>query len=104
MPNATLDLVVSKLDEVHQEQKSQRMEIAELKQAITQLQVRDEERWPMQQTRVTQVEALLREVERDLESLKRALDVHKAKAAGVGALGGGGVYALAEIIQSLMGT
>lgn len=104
MPNATLDLVVSKLDEVHQEQKSQRMEIAELKQAITQLQVRDEERWPMQQTRVAQVESLLREVERDLESLKRALAVHKAKAAGVGALGGGGVYALAEFIRSVMGT
>ena len=104
MPNATLDLVVAKLDEVHQEQKSQRGELAELKQAITQLQVRDEERWPMQQHRVSQVESLLREVERDLESLKRALDVHKAKAAGVGALGGGGVYALAEVIRSIMGT
>ena len=66
MPNATLDLVVAKLDEVHQEQKSQRGELAELKQAITQLQVRDEERWPMQQHRVSQVESLLREVERDL--------------------------------------
>ena len=64
MPNATLDLVVAKLDEVHQEQKSQRGELAELKQAITQLQVRDEERWPMQQHRVSQVESLLREVER----------------------------------------
>ena len=97
MPNATLDLVAAKLDEVYQEQKSQRMEIAEVKQAITQLQVRDEERWPVQQTRVAQVESLLREVERDLESLKRALAVHKAKAAGVGALGGGGVYALSLI-------
>ena len=38
------------------------------------------------------------------ESMKRALAVHKAKAAGVGALGGGGVYAIAEFIRSVMGT